>query len=66
MLIETEEQVELDVPESDSDYPQEVLDRWERETEITKAKIATGEMKTFQSFQEALADYRARKAANGV
>lgn len=57
MLIETEEQVELDVPESDTDYPQEVLDRWDREAEIMKAKIATGEIK-YQSLQEAMAEYR--------
>jgi len=66
MLAETEEQVVLDFPESDSDYPQEVLDRWDEEFEITKAKLATGEMKSFDSLEEAMADYWARKAANGV
>jgi hypothetical protein len=57
MLAETEEQVVLDVPESDSDYPQEVLDMWDEEFEITRAKIATGEIKP-QSLQEAMAEYR--------
>jgi len=66
MLTETEEQVVLDVPYSDTDYPQELLDLWEREGEIMRAKIATGELKTFDSFEEAMADYNARKAANGV
>jgi len=57
MLIETEEQVVLDVPESDSDYPQEVLDYWDEVFETTRAKIASGEIKP-QSLEEAMAEYR--------
>jgi len=55
MLAETEEQVVLDVPYSDTDYPQELLDLWDREVEIMRAKIATGELK-HQSLREAAAE----------
>jgi len=36
---------ELDVPYSDSIYPQEVIDRWDRDSELTELKIKTGEIK---------------------
>jgi len=35
----------LDVPESDSEYPPELIEQWARSVEITKIKRATGELK---------------------
>ncbi|GBU21591.1 hypothetical protein R80B4_01487 [Fibrobacteres bacterium R8-0-B4] len=45
MLTETKPQNVLDVPESDSEYPIELVEQWLRNTEITKLKIASGEIK---------------------
>jgi hypothetical protein len=53
MLIGTEAETELvcaetdmldGVPYSDSVYPQEVIDRWDRDSELTELKIKTGEI----------------------
>ena len=56
MLTETKSETVLDVPYSDTDYPQELIDRWDRETELMKIKLATGEIKP-QSVREVAAEY---------
>ncbi|MDR2591481.1 MAG: hypothetical protein LBC59_01570 [Chitinispirillales bacterium] len=57
MLTETEDvEVGLDVPDSDSEYPPELVDQWLRNAEITKLKLATGEIKP-QSVREVAAEY---------
>jgi len=66
MLTETEELVELDAPDSDWEYPEELLDQWEAEFDEMRVKLATGEMKIHQSLQEALAEHRAKRAIHGV
>jgi len=45
MLTETKRENVLDVPYSDTEYPQELIDLWDREGEIMKLRIATGELK---------------------
>jgi len=43
-------------PDSEYEYPPELIERWVRETEISKLKIASGEIKP-QSVREAAAKY---------
>ena len=45
MLTETNVKTVLDVPESDSEYPPELVELWRRNAEFAKVKIAAGEMK---------------------
>jgi len=56
MLTETVVEPGLDVPYSDTEYPQEVLDRWDREGEIMKLRIETSELKP-KTLQEAAAEH---------
>jgi hypothetical protein len=42
--LETDMKNSLNVPVSTSDYPEEVIDRWWRNSETTKTKLETGEI----------------------
>jgi len=54
MLTEVHETV-LDVPYSDTEYPRELMERWDRETEIAELKISTGEIKVKSVREQLLA-----------
>jgi len=45
----------LDVPVSDSEYPPELMDLWRSNSEVIKAKRASGEIKP-KSLREAAAE----------
>jgi len=55
MITETEEVTVLDVPESDSEYPPEVVELWDREVEAMKLKLAIGELQP-KTLREAAAE----------
>ncbi|GBU21100.1 hypothetical protein R80B4_00989 [Fibrobacteres bacterium R8-0-B4] len=55
MLTELEVETDLDVPDSDSEYPPELVERWIRGSDILALKLETGEIKP-KSLREAAAE----------
>jgi len=56
MLTETKRENVLDVPYSDTEYPQELIDLWDRNSEILELKLETGEIKP-QSVRDVAAQF---------
>jgi len=56
MLTETKRETVLDVPYSDTEYPQELIDLWDRNSELLELKLETGEIK-IKSIREQFAEH---------
>jgi len=56
MLTETKIEPVLDVPYSDTEYPQELIDLWDRNSELLELKLETGEIK-IKSIREQFAEH---------
>jgi hypothetical protein len=56
MITEIEDVTVLNVPESDSEYPPEVMKRWKERSDILIEKFERGEIKS-KTFREAAAEH---------